>query len=151
MRAKSPRLIGRWMVAPAPAFSRDARPGKASRGRPDGGVSVSDGLYPDTGEYVGGCQVRELAGLDETLERGRKAASACRALVEVRPFHEGSSRDVHRGEIGGAGAPRTRIASGAAHGGTIPRREFARALVSVLGRPPHLSHPLLPRMDAPQK
>ena len=38
-------------------------------------------------EQVGGFWVLEAANLDEALEWGRKATVACRAPVEVRPFH----------------------------------------------------------------
>jgi hypothetical protein len=56
--------------------------------QPDGGVSVTSGPYLKTNEHVGGFWVLEAAGLDEALEWGRKAVIACRAPVEVRPFHE---------------------------------------------------------------
>jgi hypothetical protein len=50
-------------------------------------VLVSAGPYLETSEHVGGLWVLEAADLDEALEWGRKAAVACRAPVEVRPFH----------------------------------------------------------------
>jgi hypothetical protein len=53
----------------------------------DGEVLVSAGPYLETSEHVGGLWVLEAADLDEALEWGRKAAVACRAPVEVRPFH----------------------------------------------------------------
>ncbi|MDB6080422.1 MAG: hypothetical protein JWO82_4169 [Akkermansiaceae bacterium] len=52
-----------------------------------GEVIVTDGPYLPTGEHVGGFWVLKAANLDEALEWGRKAAIACRAPVEVRPFH----------------------------------------------------------------
>ncbi|MDB5972250.1 MAG: hypothetical protein JWQ90_4700 [Hydrocarboniphaga sp.] len=57
------------------------------RAQPDGGVHVTDGPYLETKEHVGGFWVLEAADLDEALAWGRKAAVACRAPVEVRPFH----------------------------------------------------------------
>jgi hypothetical protein len=40
-----------------------------------------------TKEHVGGFWVLEAADLDEALAWGCKAAVACRAPVEVRPFN----------------------------------------------------------------
>ena len=48
---------------------------------------VSDGPYLRSDEQVGGMWVLEAADLDEALSWGQKAAVACRAPVEVRPFH----------------------------------------------------------------
>ena len=50
-------------------------------------VLTTDGPYLETTEHVGGFWVLEAANLDEALAWGRKAAVACRAPVEVRPFH----------------------------------------------------------------
>ena len=60
---------------------------KSVRVQPEGGVLVTDGPYLKTMEHVGGFWVLEAADMDEALEWGRKAAVACRAPVEVRPFH----------------------------------------------------------------
>lgn len=60
---------------------------RSLRRQPDGTVLVTDGSYLTTGEHVGGFWVLEVAGLEEALGWGRKAAAACRASVEVRPFH----------------------------------------------------------------
>lgn len=60
---------------------------KSLQRQPDGKVSITDGPYLGTTEHVGGFWVLEAAGLDDALEWGRKAAIACRAPVEVRPFH----------------------------------------------------------------
>jgi hypothetical protein len=57
------------------------------RVKPDGEVRVTDGPYLETKEHVGGFWVLQVADLDEALAWGRKAAVACRAPVEVRPFH----------------------------------------------------------------
>jgi hypothetical protein len=60
---------------------------KSVRLQPGGKVLVTDGPYIETKEHIGGFWVLEAAGLDEALEWGRKAAIACRAPVEVRPFN----------------------------------------------------------------
>lgn len=60
---------------------------KSLRRQPDGSVIISDGLYLETTEYVGGFWVLEVATLDDALAWGRKASLVCRASVEVRPFH----------------------------------------------------------------
>lgn len=52
-----------------------------------GEVLVNDGPYLKTKEHVGGLWVLKTADLAEALAWGRKAAVACRAPVEVRPFH----------------------------------------------------------------
>lgn len=57
------------------------------RPQPDGEVATTSGLYLKAGEHVGGFWVLKAADLDEALAWGRKAAIACRAPVEVRPFH----------------------------------------------------------------
>ena len=59
---------------------------KSIRARPGGKLLVTDGPYMETKEHIGGFWVLELPSLDEALEWGRKAAIACRAPVEVRPF-----------------------------------------------------------------
>ncbi|CAM3159267.1 YciI family protein [Rariglobus hedericola] len=60
---------------------------KSLRRQPDGAVIITDGLYLKTPEHVGGFWVLETADFTEALAWGRKAAVACRASVEVRPFH----------------------------------------------------------------
>ena len=52
-----------------------------------GKISMTDGPYIETKEHIGGFWVLQAATLDEALEWGRKAALACRAPVEVRPFN----------------------------------------------------------------
>ncbi len=59
---------------------------RSLRMKPDGTVLVTDGPYIETKEHVGGLWVLEAADLNEALVWGRKAAVACRAPVEVRPF-----------------------------------------------------------------
>jgi hypothetical protein len=64
-----------------------ARSAKSLRTQSNGEVFISDEPYLKTNEHVGGFWVLETADLGEALEWGRKAAIACRAPVEVRPFH----------------------------------------------------------------
>ncbi len=59
---------------------------RSLRRQPDGKVLVTDGSYTETKEHIGGFWVLKAADLDEALAWGRKAAVACRAPVEVRPF-----------------------------------------------------------------
>lgn len=60
---------------------------KSLRAQSDGKILVTDGPYLETKEHVGGFWILECADLAEALEWGRKAVIACRAPVEVRPFH----------------------------------------------------------------
>ena len=64
-----------------------ARNAKSLRAQPDGKVLITDGPYMETKEHVGGFWVLEAVNLEEALAWGRKAVIACRAPVEVRPFH----------------------------------------------------------------
>jgi hypothetical protein len=60
---------------------------RSLRLQPAGNVRITDGPYAETKEHIGGFWVLEAADLDEALAWGCKAAVACRASVEVRPFH----------------------------------------------------------------
>lgn len=60
---------------------------RSLRAQPGGKILVTDGPYLETKEHVGGFWVLEAADLDEAVAWGRKAVAACRAPVEVRPFH----------------------------------------------------------------
>ena len=62
------------------------REAKSLRAQPGGKVVTTDGPYLETKEHVGGFWVLAVADLNKALEWGRKAAVACRAPVEVRPF-----------------------------------------------------------------
>jgi hypothetical protein len=64
-----------------------ARRATSLRAQPAGKVLLTDGPYIETKEYIGGFWVLEAANLDEALAWGRRAAVACRAPVEVRPFN----------------------------------------------------------------
>ncbi len=52
----------------------------------DGAVSMTDGPWAETKEQMGGFWVLELPDLDTALDVAGKAAEACEAPVEVRPF-----------------------------------------------------------------
>ena len=60
---------------------------RSLRAKPDGKVLITDGPYLETKEHMGGFWVLEAANMEEALAWGRKATVACRAPVEVRPFH----------------------------------------------------------------
>ena len=60
---------------------------RSLRLQPAGKVLITDGPYVETKEHMGGFWVLKATDWDEALEWGRKAAVACRASVEVRPFH----------------------------------------------------------------
>jgi hypothetical protein len=66
---------------------RPASNAKSLRAQPDGKVLITDGPYLEAKEHIGGFWVLEAANMDEALAWGRKAAVACRAPVEVRPFY----------------------------------------------------------------
>ena len=57
------------------------------RAKPGGQLVTTDGPYIETKEHIGGFWVLEAASMDEAVAWGRKAAVACRAPVEVRPFN----------------------------------------------------------------
>lgn len=62
---------------------------KAKSMRAEGGkLVVTDGPFVEAKEHVGGFWVLECSTQEEALEWGRKAAVACRAPVEVRPFYD---------------------------------------------------------------
>lgn len=60
---------------------------KSIRARSGGEPAVTDGPYIESKEHIGGFWVLDVANLDDAVSWGRKAAVACRAPVEVRPFH----------------------------------------------------------------
>jgi len=49
-------------------------------------LMITDGPYLETKEHIGGFWVLELPDMEQALAWGRRAATACRANVEVRPF-----------------------------------------------------------------
>lgn len=66
-----------------------------------GRAIVSDGPYLETKEHIGGFWVLEVATDDEAVEWGKKAAVACRAPVEVRPFWTGAEAQAAQAAIRG--------------------------------------------------
>ncbi len=60
---------------------------RSLRAQPSGEVVTIEGSYLRTKEHIGGLWVLKTANLEEALTWGRQAAVACRAPVEVRPFH----------------------------------------------------------------
>jgi hypothetical protein len=50
-------------------------------------TEVSEGVYLECGEHVGGFWVVEVADEEAAIEWGKKASVACRASVEVRQFY----------------------------------------------------------------
>jgi hypothetical protein len=64
-----------------------ARSAKSLCTQPTGEILVTDGHYLKTNEHMDGFWVLEVDDLEAALAWGRKAALACRAPVEVRPFH----------------------------------------------------------------
>jgi len=60
---------------------------RSLRTQPNGNLLVTDGPYTETKEHVVGFWVLKAADLNEALDWARKAALACRAAVEVRPFY----------------------------------------------------------------
>ncbi|HTW79218.1 MAG TPA: YciI family protein [Terracidiphilus sp.] len=59
---------------------------KSLRYHPDGKVSITDGPFTETKEYMGGFSVIEAPDLDQAVEWARRGAVACRASGEVRPI-----------------------------------------------------------------
>jgi hypothetical protein len=69
-------------------FVGGLRPVSAAKSvrRQSGKLTVTDGPYIEAKEHIGGFWVLDVVDMDAALEWGRKAAVACRAPVEVRPF-----------------------------------------------------------------
>ena len=51
-----------------------------------GNLTVTDGPYAETKEYLGGFWILDLPDLDAALKWATKASEACIGTVEVRPF-----------------------------------------------------------------
>ena len=60
---------------------------RSIRREDDGTITPATGTYLATNEYIDGLWVIEAADADVAEAWGRKAALACRASVEVRPFY----------------------------------------------------------------
>lgn len=50
------------------------------------GVSMTDGPYAESKEWMGGFWIIRCADLDAALAWARRGAKACEGAVEVRPF-----------------------------------------------------------------
>ncbi len=50
-------------------------------------MQISEEPYLKESDYVDGFWVLDVTGREEAIAWGKKAALACRAAVEVRPFH----------------------------------------------------------------
>ena len=83
-------LLNEEMMAAGARFFagglQSERRAKALRLQPGGKVLITDGPYADTSEHIGGFWILNATDMDEATAWGRKAAVACRASVEVRPF-----------------------------------------------------------------
>ena len=89
MRAEIAALNQQMVEKGVRVFVGGLRPPETARAvRRDatGVVRVTDGPYLESKEFAGGLWVLSAADMDDALEWGRKAAIACRAGVEVRPF-----------------------------------------------------------------
>ncbi|MBS1183321.1 MAG: hypothetical protein H6Q99_3201 [Proteobacteria bacterium] len=90
MRADIDALNEEMVAAGIRLFVGGLQPPGSARSlwaKPNGQVAVTTGPYLATSEHIGGFWVLEVASLDDALTWGHKAAVACRAPVEVRPFH----------------------------------------------------------------
>ena len=54
----------------------------------DGETIITDGLFAETKEFLGGFWIITAADLDEALAWAAKGAAACMGPVEVRPFQD---------------------------------------------------------------
>lgn len=79
MKSAGVRVFVGGLQPPATALSLRRQPG--------GELIVNVGSHSKASEFVDGFWVLETTGLDAALAWGRKAAAACRASIEVRPFH----------------------------------------------------------------
>ena len=68
-------------------FVGGLKPVAQARSIPAGGGEVTEAPTMPGTLHMGGLWVLECADLDEALAWGQKAAKACRAPVEVRPFY----------------------------------------------------------------
>ena len=78
------------MAAGVRVFAGGLQPESSARSlrlQPAGKVLITDGPYTETKEHMGGFWILEAVDLNEALAWASKAAVACRASVEVRPFH----------------------------------------------------------------
>ena len=50
---------------------------------------TTDGPFAEAKEHIGGFWIVEAPDLDAALKLAERGSAACRAPVEVRPFHDG--------------------------------------------------------------
>jgi hypothetical protein len=55
---------------------------------------LTDGPYLETKEWMGGFWIIDVPDLDAALEWSKRAALACREVLEVRPFMDGPPEGV---------------------------------------------------------
>ena len=79
MIAEGVRVFAGGLMAPEMAT--------AIRRAADGGLDLRSGPYLASKDHVGGFWILDVADQDAAVAWGRKAAIACRADVEVWPFH----------------------------------------------------------------
>jgi hypothetical protein len=82
---KTLRDRGVWIFAGGlhpPASATVVRPQEG------GDFILTDGPFSEAKEHIGGFWVIKAPDLDAALDWAKKAAVACRAPVEVRPFQE---------------------------------------------------------------
>ncbi len=53
----------------------------------NGNILITQGSYLVAGEYIDGFWVLNCSTMEEAMTWARKAALACRASIEVRPFY----------------------------------------------------------------
>jgi hypothetical protein len=80
-------LNGAMVTAGVREFVGGLQPPATARAIHRADSSVSQGPLLATAAHPGGFWVLDVLGEDEALEWGRKAAAACRADVQVWPFH----------------------------------------------------------------
>lgn len=78
------RAAGNWVFADSLHPADTATVVDATGGE----VLVTDGLYAETKEQLGGFWVLTAPDLDAALDLARRASAACRGPVEVRPFQD---------------------------------------------------------------
>ena len=79
MDAAGVRLFAGGLESPSRA--------KSLRKQSGADVTITDGPYLETKEFIGGFWILDCADMEEALAWGRKAVVACRVPVEVRAFH----------------------------------------------------------------
>lgn len=90
MRHRIDALNDEMVAAGVRVFVGGLQPTRTARSldlRPDGGVVLRNGAHLQVDRYMDGFWVLEVDDIDEATVWGKKAAAACQASVEVRPFY----------------------------------------------------------------